>query len=642
MPNKLQSKRLNSQGQLGFADIVDAVSNHFCLPAIQRGVVWSKEDIASFFDSLFKGFPVGNLLLWELKTSEDRNITVFYPINTREATTAKSRRIYNFNREENKRFCVIDGQQRITALYRGLNNAYVVDGRRYYLYFNLLYNGTESSAFKYYNAHGNGFIEEKHLWMPVKLIWENYTQSIMSVLEHFLTEFSEKDSFYKTVRGEKVRKTTAEVRRVDSIIEYYRQNQQLAEKNLKAFSERLLHGGLPYMLVDLNSIQTSDEKIEKLFDVFVRLNKNGRPLNPTDLLFAQLAKSSSVDRIWELFDETVSQINDSENGVGKKSKFSQDNLLRFIWLAKRRDNASFSRFFMTQADQVQIDQEEMDKIKTAFKRAKEVYIKGHFTFDRYTPYSMFLPIAYYFYYGGRKTAIATAEIERYYEVALVSEAFGQHTDTVMSKISDTFGKNNRNNITLFGNREFCFTQLQKNLKENGASFFEVSTDMVDSILKKTYITDRDSIKQILFLLSRKKRPDTTIEYDVDHMHPKKLADPENESIFFDNVGSKETRTEELYKYYKEHVNDLPNLQLLDEYGNRGEKNDKPLVNWLKEYRRPNNLHEYAVNNYVCGDDTPDGEPDITFFELRNFEEFFTTRKEVLRKALLDFFEIYND
>ena len=85
MPNKLsQSKRLNDQGILCFSEIVDAVGNSFCLPAIQRGVVWSKEDIAGFFDSLYKGFPVGSLLLWQLTTDDDRKITDYYPINTNE------------------------------------------------------------------------------------------------------------------------------------------------------------------------------------------------------------------------------------------------------------------------------------------------------------------------------------------------------------------------------------------------------------------------------------------------------------------------------------------------------------------------------------------------------------------------------
>lgn len=637
-----QSNRLNNQGELNFADIVDAVHNNFCLPAIQRGVVWSKEDIASFFDSLYKGFPVGNILLWQLNTEEDRTITDYYPINTKEEETEirGSRRIYNFLRESNKRFCVIDGQQRITALFRGLNNKYVIDGKRYLLYFNLLYDGTEPSAFRYYSD--GGFVEEKHLWIPVKSIWECHDDKEKRTLflSKFINDFSENDNCYRTVKGVRVRKDNATIRKIDSVVKCYNENLTLANQNFKTITERFQSGKIPYALVDLNTIHTAGSTIEKLFDVFVRLNKSGRPLNPTDLLFAQIAKSSEVDNLWELFDNAVYHINDENSGSGKKSRFSQDNILRFIWLAYRQDNASFSKFFMTHADQVTISQQVMDKIEKAFLLAKRVFVEGHFSFDRNTPYSMFLPIAYYFYYGGKRSHVADAEIERYYEVALVSDAFGQSTDTVMSKIIESLGKNNRNNITLFGSkREFDFSKLIEKIKESGASFFDVSSDVIEGILKKNYLKDRDDIKQILFLLARRKQPDRTEDYDVDHMHPKKYAEEENEESFFRFVGAKNESTEKLYQFYKEHVNDFPNLQLLDEYGNRGEKNDKPLSQWLEEHRKPSNLHEYAVNNYVCGDDTPDGEPKIEFFKLDNFEDFFEKRKVVLRNALTDFFGV---
>ncbi len=642
MANKLgNSGRLNNQGELSFADIVDAVSNNFCLPAIQRGVVWSKEDIASFFDSLYKGFPVGNLLLWPLNNEEDRKITDYYPVNKNEEQTdiRGSRKIRNFLNESNKRYCIIDGQQRVTALYRGLNNKYVIDDKRYLLYFNLLYDGTEPSAFRYYSD--GGFVEERHLWVPVKSIWECRDDRVKTAafIKEFINDFSENEKCYKNVKGIKTRKDNATVRKIDSVVKYYNEHEDQAQRNFNAIISRFKSGGLPYAIVDLRIINTNVSTIEKLFEVFVRLNKSGRPLNPTDLLFAQIAKSSDVDNLWELFDNAVSSINSKNNGSGKKSRFSQDNILRFIWLAFREDNASFSKFFMTHSNQVVITQEIMDRIEKAFLLAKKVFVNGHFTFDRNTPYSMFLPIVYYFYYNGKQTKTAEVEIERYYEVSLVSDAFAQSTDTVMSKIIEVLGKNNRNNITLFGKgREFNFSRLNDSVIAGGGTFFDVSRDAVEAILDKNYVKDRDYIKQILYLLSRKNRPDNTIEYDVDHMHPKKYEKAENEGLFFDILGGRNDENEELYQYYKKRVNDFANLQLLDEYGNRGEKNDKPLSQWLKDYRKPN-LHEYSINNYVCGDDVPDGEPTIEYFELKNFKKFLDTRRAVLKKALFAFFEI---
>ena len=97
MQSVLERNKLPVQGTISIPDIVEAVSDHFCLPSIQRGVVWSKEDIASFFDSLYKGFPVGNILLWPLNSIEDRKLTDYYLINTKE----DSEEIRNINSIKN-------------------------------------------------------------------------------------------------------------------------------------------------------------------------------------------------------------------------------------------------------------------------------------------------------------------------------------------------------------------------------------------------------------------------------------------------------------------------------------------------------------------------------------------------------------
>jgi hypothetical protein len=41
------------------------------LPSFQRRFVWVSDDIKAFFDSLYKGNPVGILLLWRSKNPKD-------------------------------------------------------------------------------------------------------------------------------------------------------------------------------------------------------------------------------------------------------------------------------------------------------------------------------------------------------------------------------------------------------------------------------------------------------------------------------------------------------------------------------------------------------------------------------------------
>lgn len=74
------------------------------IPSFQRGFVWEPEDVAFFLDSLYKGYPIGSILLWRTKERlhVERQLGRFilpeptkdYPIDY-----------------------VLDGQQRLTSIF---------------------------------------------------------------------------------------------------------------------------------------------------------------------------------------------------------------------------------------------------------------------------------------------------------------------------------------------------------------------------------------------------------------------------------------------------------------------------------------------------------------------------------------------
>ena len=68
------------------------------LPDIQRPFVWNPAKVRDLFDSMYRGFPVGNLLFW--------------------ATGAEmgARRIGTHAHEAAPRLMIVDGQQRLTSL----------------------------------------------------------------------------------------------------------------------------------------------------------------------------------------------------------------------------------------------------------------------------------------------------------------------------------------------------------------------------------------------------------------------------------------------------------------------------------------------------------------------------------------------
>ena len=78
------------------------------LPDIQRPFVWKPAKVRDLFDSMYRGFPVGNLLFW--------------------ATGAElgARRIGTHAHEVAPRLMIVDGQQRLTSLYTVLTGKEVL------------------------------------------------------------------------------------------------------------------------------------------------------------------------------------------------------------------------------------------------------------------------------------------------------------------------------------------------------------------------------------------------------------------------------------------------------------------------------------------------------------------------------------
>lgn len=89
--------------------LTDVAKGNIKIPVFQREYVWDDEQIMSLLDSIYRGFPVGSLLLWSTKEAltHERNLGGFelpktpedYPVNY-----------------------VLDGQQRLTTLYGVFNS----------------------------------------------------------------------------------------------------------------------------------------------------------------------------------------------------------------------------------------------------------------------------------------------------------------------------------------------------------------------------------------------------------------------------------------------------------------------------------------------------------------------------------------
>lgn len=82
------------------SQVEDLLHGRVVIPSIQRDFVWMRPDVRDLFDSLYRGYPVGALLLWKT------NLTV--PFKTAAVVQAA--------KSTHQPLYLLDGQQRLTSL----------------------------------------------------------------------------------------------------------------------------------------------------------------------------------------------------------------------------------------------------------------------------------------------------------------------------------------------------------------------------------------------------------------------------------------------------------------------------------------------------------------------------------------------
>lgn len=108
------------QSPITIAQAIERISkNQYLLPAFQREFVWNTNQIENLFNSIMKGYPISSMLFWKVE-GETKVDFKFYKF------LDKYREWYKVHNDIiqtdglNDFWAVLDGQQRLTALYIGL------------------------------------------------------------------------------------------------------------------------------------------------------------------------------------------------------------------------------------------------------------------------------------------------------------------------------------------------------------------------------------------------------------------------------------------------------------------------------------------------------------------------------------------
>ena len=296
---------------MSIINLLNQVKNEeIVLPSIQRDFIWPKEKINFLLDSIMRGYPIGIVLLWE----------TYYDIQYRnffKDYKPGNRHVFHDNTENKKLKLVLDGQQRLQSLYTSLYGTY--EGK--YLYFDIL-SGKETDDFKELKFLFDFFSElevsEKHNKRLQKL--QNFTDeedsdifNYVKVRDLFSMSAKEKQKFRRNVANKLNLSEDDDLR---------------LETNLSVLDEVLIKDNniLKTSIIDENKPSESPERKSDadVLEVFVRINRQGTPLNRSDLLY------SIIKLNWKESAEELPDFVDNIN-QGNSFELNTDFIIRCLF-----------------------------------------------------------------------------------------------------------------------------------------------------------------------------------------------------------------------------------------------------------------------------------------------------------------------
>lgn len=551
-------------------EIREELGNKFFLPAIQRAFVWKPKQIEDLFDSLMQDFPIGTILLWQLREKEKINHMRFYSCDPHYEQNQEPKEAMNPLNNKNEIFAVLDGQQRLTAIYIATHGYYRVKSyskkQKFIekeLYINLLYSASEDQSTKYQFQFLDNIQsqqkDENTFWYKIKEI-SNWKDSF------------DRQDILKIIKEANHNIPEQKIREIDKILDklYYL---------LNSYEKKIFHA----------EVIQSEKSIMDVLEIFVRVNSQGTKLTKTDLLLSTI--SPYWERVRNEFAELIKDIKTDYN-LSIDQDLIMKTALACTDIEKRSVVFNLENFGETAISKIKT---QWEKIKEALINTADLLKELGFYDANMKAYNVIIPIAFYFFNNtGRISEQLKNDIKLFVSISLLKKVFSGASDTTINKMIKII-ENEKSFVAIMKNKEF---------QEN----YRVS----DTILDKWVELEKGPYSYLVLSLIYGKL-DPKILLEQDHIHPK--------SKFKEKYFKQSGIDPNLWEILKEQKDCLANLQLLKGGLNKA-KSSKPLLDWLQE--KNISQKQFKLDNFI---------PEEVNLEFKNFEEFYTERKKELRKIL---------
>lgn len=552
-------------------DIIKRVNDDLYLPAIQREFVWDTDRIERLFDSLMADFPIGSFLWWIVE-EQNRDLWPVYEF-TRDFNeeTPHNRLVTSMHGITRDITLVLDGQQRINALFIGLKGTFTYfyyRQRQTSLYLNLLKPPTPNEDDPEELTYGFQFREkdqpenaESELWYKVGQILDD--EDAEDAKERMKSKLCGLSDDQRT--------------------------------NAHKLIGRL-HNRVHTMSVG-NYYKETSQDYDKVVQIFVRANSAGKPLAYSDILL------STATAKWEHLDarEAINGLTDRLNEIMPGGKFGKDFVLKAcLYLSDLPIQYKIKNF--TKGN-LRIIEGNWENIKKFLSTTAQLMSRFGFNAKNIVAPVALLPIAYYIMKRGNvsfhqssdcEDADAQTAIHKWFIISMLKKAFGGSSDTTLLRL--------RRELEHSTTGPFPAEQLHRSLDIQP----QLNESEIDHILEYPY-QGQYTMLALSLLYPDRYWKDTL--WHEDHIFP--------QSEFKRPKLKKRGYSEERIKCYMNKFNLLPNLQLLTDKENFS-KNAQPFDQWIRT-RDPKYRTTHSIPDTDCTFDS--------------FEQFFTERSDLIKQSL---------
>ncbi len=334
----------------------------------------------------------------------------------------------------------------------------------------------------------------------------------------------------------------------------------------------------------ISFFEEKEKNLNKVLNIFIRVNSGGVKLSYSDLLMSILTASFSSD-IREKMNGLVDALKDK--GF---SNMGQDQVLKTCLLLIGKDTTFELKNF--NKPNIKKIEENWEKITESIYNAAKLL--KNFGYAGYLGSAYILSsLAYFYFLKQRMDKNDEEQALKFVRNAQITSYFSSTTDTKLSAIAHSI-KEAR-----------TFEAFNHNLAKHQTWPLKITNDAIEDLVCSSSHALVFPILQILYPNLNYK----TTTFHIDHIYPKSKFKKENEK---------------LDKDFYECGNHLYNLQLLEGAENSAKKDKDPEV-WLKEeYKNEQAVEEYKRKNYI--------DPTLKL-EWENIKEFRETREEAIIKTL---------